>query len=209
MDVVKRTFPNVPHDARPVDLFQDAVARIWQAKVGSGEAEHDLIGLFNWDGEKPATVTVDLKDIGLEAGDYTAFEFWGNEFVGTLSGKKDFELKPGACKILSLKKVSNRPQLISTSRHVLQGAPDLVEVKWDAATGVLSGKSKVIAKDPYELRIVTAGFALDSADANAGQQTEKPVNATAKTEGGNVRVTITSLTTQEVMWQVKFKPAAR
>jgi hypothetical protein len=42
---------------------------------------------------------------------------------------------------------------LSTSQHVTQGIVDVVKVSWDAEKKLLSGVSKVIANDPYELRI--------------------------------------------------------
>ncbi len=47
--------------------------------------------------------------------------------------------------------------LISTSRHVTQGMVDVTDEKWETAAaglaGTLSGRSKVVGGDSYEIRI--------------------------------------------------------
>ena len=55
--------------------------------------------------------------------------------------------------ILAMRPEADHPQVVSTSRHVTQGMVDLLEEKWDPATKTLSGRSKLVAGDPYEIRI--------------------------------------------------------
>jgi hypothetical protein len=82
--------------------------------------------------------------------------------------------------------------LLSTSRHVTQGAVDVAKEKWSGHT--LSGISTVIANDPDELRIrVPAGWKLVKASAPA---MESP---------GLVRVTLQSSKTEKMNWHVEFR----
>lgn len=71
-----------------------------------------------------------------------------------------------------------RPQMLSTSRHISQGAVELVNVVWDEKRQTLSGVSKVVAGDPYEIalylpdgyRVFSEGNDTLSADMrNAGK----------------------------------------
>ena len=64
------------------------------------------------------------------------------------------ELPAASCRVLAVRPVADCPQLLSTSRHVTQGIVDVLEEHWDAATRTLSGTSRVVGDDPYELRIV-------------------------------------------------------
>jgi Melibiase len=202
-DIVKRTMPNLPHEARPLDLFTQKQPTIWQTHLGSGETAHDLVGLFNWDNAQPSAITLDPKALGLDpAATYIGFDFWENQFVDTFSGTKEFSIRPSSCRVLNLVKSENRPQLVSTSRHVLQGSPDLIEVKWDAATNTLSGKSKVIADDPYELRIATGPYTLE----NTKTPPSDTVGSTTSTDPGHVRVKFSPTTTGEMEWHLAFTP---
>ncbi|HUO07177.1 MAG TPA: glycoside hydrolase family 36 protein [Phycisphaerae bacterium] len=200
LDIVKRTMPNVPHAARPLELFSQNQPRTWQAHIGDREAAHDIVGLFNWDEHSPARIDVDTKALSLADGNYVGFDYWENQFVDTFSGTKSFDTKPGACHVLSLVKSADRPQLVSTSRHVLQGGPDIEEVTWDAASSTLRGKSKVVAGDPYELRIVAGPYKLSGATLTTGAKPE------TSDDNGHVRVKFTPTETGEVDWQVQFAP---
>ncbi len=118
-----------------------------------GGLRRDVIGLFNWD-DKPWQVDYPLDRIGLpEAKRYVAFDFWGNRLLPPIEGRLKVTLPPTSCMILAVRPEADHPQVISTSRHVTQGMVDLLEEKWDAATKTLSGRSRVVAGDPYEIRV--------------------------------------------------------
>jgi hypothetical protein len=229
LDIYKRTIPN--HHlltARPVDLLDGHLARVWHLHYGEGDDRRDVVALFNWNGadkaekkpsgtgqeeptaseamklEKgPVKVTLDVAQLGLPAdAKYVAFDYWDNKFVDGFSGKSEFELPPGSCKVIALTRQLDRPQVVSTSRHVSQGAVDLSDVKWDAATQTLSGKSKVVTGDDYELRL----DAPKGLTASAVTTTGNGASAVSKQDGRHVRVTIKSPTTGEVAWAVRFGP---
>ena len=100
-----------------------------------------------------------------------------------------------------MRKQTDHPQLLSTSRHITQGLIDVVEQKWDAASNTLRGKSRVVGGDPYELRIaLPAGGSFkavkataDGADIRIGEQTAQ-----------GVRVVIDTKKNTEVSWSVGF-----
>jgi hypothetical protein len=219
LDIYKRTLPNAPHFARPVDLFQREMPRIWHAKFGDGEDRRDVVALFNWTPPKagPATqstameeptadkstkkmaaespeIAIDMKQLGLpEDQKFVGFDYWANEFVPEFSGNRTFNIPPGSCRVISIVRVADHPQVIGTSRHVTQGGPDLVSVKWDAAAKTLIGKSKVIAGDDYEIRIDPAGRKVKSAG-----------DAEVKQDGRFVRVLLHPQQTGEVSWAIAF-----
>ncbi|HXS68034.1 MAG TPA: hypothetical protein VN761_04270, partial [Candidatus Polarisedimenticolia bacterium] len=95
--------------------------------------------------------------------------------------------------------------LISTSRHITQGIVDVLDEKWEAATMTLTGRSKIVGGDPYELRIVLPQSNGDyvrwkeqtadvSGDAKASVTQDKTL----------VRVMVQSPQSAEVNWTVKF-----
>ena len=107
----------------------------------------------------------------------------------------------------SIARVNERPRVVSTSRHVTQGIVDLVEEKWDGATKTLSGTSRVVGDDPYELRIVVPEdfkvVSVGTTDVSGGEVRGLGVGTTPQKDGV-LRVTITSRTNREVRWSVKF-----
>ena len=68
---------------------------------------------------------------------YCYHDYWENRFVGPFSDKMTFTLKPSACKSISIRPVSDFPQVIGTSRHITQGLCDLNEEAWDRKSGAL------------------------------------------------------------------------
>ena len=62
-------------------------------------------------------------------------------------------MEPASCRILAVRPMADRPQLISTSRHITQGVVDVAEEAWDVRGKKLNGVSRVVGGDPYELRI--------------------------------------------------------
>ncbi|UCC97794.1 MAG: alpha-galactosidase [Phycisphaerales bacterium] len=210
LDVLRRTVPNHGLCSRPVDLFESSMARIWHLRAGAGPQRKDIIALFNWDDKNSGTVRVDpgrLELPGAGKGTYVGFDYWANEFVPPFAGVLESELRPGSCRVLSLRPLRERPVLVSTSRHVTQGTMDVVEQRWHGERNELSGKSDLVGNDPYELRIYAPGDAvawrvrspqISDADRRAG--------VTVKTEqaGPEVRVTISSPDNRRVSWKIGF-----
>ena len=82
---------------------------------------------------------------------------------------------------------------------------DLVDERWDAGAGALTGTSRVVAGDPYEVRIV-AGAGEKAWKAGKAELVGAPTGATVSVarDGPHVRVTVTSPETGEVRWRVGF-----
>jgi len=195
-----------PFTARPLDAFTGiADPQVYDLELAP---DWHQIALYN-SGSVAGVVSVAISGdrvknaIGLDAAaSYYAYEFWSDSFLGKLSGKAKIErqLNPNCCAMISLRKVQDHPQVVSTNRHVLQGWVDLVDVKWDAAGKRLSGVAKVVGGEPF--RIVIAGNGPKAAKATAG-------NAVAKlgahpSQGLNV-VTLARPDTGDVAWQVEYE----
>lgn len=158
------------------------------------------------DAGKPITFTIDPARVGLpQAKSYVGFDYWNNEFVAPFSGPRDVEVPAGACKVLVLVPQTDHPQLVGTSRHVTQGAVDVVACKWDAASKSLKGKSKLVGGDDYELRVFAPeGSKLNAAVISKSDESEG-VSITSKQDGQELRVMIKSPKTMEVAWEVRFE----
>jgi hypothetical protein len=152
LDILRRTMrPHGLTSARPVDLFNEDLAKIWHL---SNESGRDIVAFYNWDEKNTMKIEITPQWIGLPvAEEYVAFDYWGNKFCGSFGKTLSVEVPAGSCLVLAVQAVKDHPVLLSTSQHVTQGIVDVKEISWNADTKVLSGMSKVIANDPYELRI--------------------------------------------------------
>ncbi len=89
--------------------------------------------------------TVSFESLALEPGKYLAFDFWRQKFLGQFDNKIRFgKLRLGHCQVIALRKIKDRPQLISSSRHISQDAVSVLSQNWQ--DGKLSLKLKGIAK---------------------------------------------------------------
>ncbi len=202
LDLLKRTMPSHKAVARPVDLFENTIPRLWLVTDKALGFERNLIGVYNWE-SKEATIEYDLKRLGLKDNTvYVAFDYWSNGLLPLFKDKLVRTLPARACEDLSVRQLADHPQLISTSRHITQGLVDVFKEEWEGST--LTGTSELVADDPYELRIMTlvfkGGFALE------GVKVDNPdVTIESKTEEGLVRVRLRSKKSLRVHWAVSFK----
>jgi hypothetical protein len=209
LDLIKRALPAHRFPARPVDVLERDLARIWTA-TDPATGRH-VIGLFNWDDKKPTRIEYDLAKLDLPAGKtWIAREFWTGTLYAPFSEKLVADLAPGTCQILSLREHKPHPQILASSRHITQGLTDLENERWNTATNTLSATNTLVAKDPTRL-IVSTSFArrspgavtLSKADQSSG------VTATLNQTGSLVTLTLSSPTSRKVSWSLPFrKPAA-
>ena len=147
----------------------------------------DLLNLL----ETEKTFEIDLgKDLGLEDGEYIAFDFWNKKPVEISGGKITAKLDGMSSIVLSIHRKTGVPQVISTSRHVSQGALELSDVKWDAEKTTLSGRSGVVRGDSYSVYVyVPEGWKA------------KGVHVT----DGIAEIRIRSEENAEIEWSVEFE----
>ena len=102
----------------------------------------------------------------------------------------------------------DRPFLLSTSRHITQGIVDVTNEKWTPSTKLLSGSSKVVAGDDYELRIVAPMKPRPWKAVTAKVSTKDKadgVQIKVVQERSEVRATILSPKSREVEWKLEFE----
>ncbi len=210
LDILKRCMPAHGQPSRPVDVFENQPAKVWLLTDDRTETRRDVLALYNWSHDQ-ATVSYPLDKTGLPpAGEFVGFDFWANKFVPPFRDRVRADITAQGCRILALRPVSDHPQLLSTSRHVTQGIVDVTEEKWNPASKTLSATSRVVANDPYELRVVVpAGPGSWKAKEIklAGEDTSAGVTATFQQDGPRIRAKILSPASRDVRWTLSFEPA--
>lgn len=145
-----------------------------------------------------------LADLGLGAGkDYLVFEFWTKSFRGVRRGTfAPGPIEPGfKVQAFCLRERLDRPQVAATGRHVTCGGVDLVGMSW--ADGSLSGTSRIVAGDPYDLYLTEPEGYRAGIPACTGATV-----ASVTREGGLVRVRLVSKSGGEAAWSVPFTAPA-
>ncbi len=208
LDLLRRTMPNHGLQPRPVDLFSNELAQVWLLTDTRGSVRRDVVGLFNWQENEAQEIDLPLEFVGLpEADSYVGYDYWADRFVAPFSDRLECTLPGGTCRVLALRPVAEHPMLVSTSRHITQGMVDVVDERWDSEGLVLAGTSRVVAGDPYELRIVVpvgenSYRALEAVADDGGA--EMPFDQV----GPRLRVRIDCSDTRTIGWQVRFRREA-
>ena len=143
---------------------------------------------------------IGLADLGLDpAKEYLVFEFWSKRLLGSFTGS----FAPGPLdpvfrsQALVLRERRPHPQLLATSRHVTGGGADLEDVRW--ADGALSGASRLVGGDPYDIYLTEPeGFRLE-AFACEGAAASEPFR-----EGLIVRIRLSAGSSGKASWKAVF-----
>jgi hypothetical protein len=208
LEILKRTIPSHGLLPRPVDLFERPIPRIWLLTDDHTNIRRDVVALYNWDSEEKM-IEYPMGKIGLDSKrSYQAFDFWANRLLPQIEGVFRVSVPAQSCRILALRQASDQPQLLSTSRHVTQGIVDVLEEKWDQATMVLQGTSRIVANDPYELRVsLPAGdraWRLKSARVVWDGKAAGSITVPIKPGPGLARIILNSPAGGEVRWALNF-----
>lgn len=206
LDVWQRSHPTLdirPSNLYPIedwkeyDLFDLRIAKPW--------GTWDVVGLFNYDGVTTVN-TLDLGRLQLKYKDYHVYEYWTATHVGRFSRSARIKriMAPYGGQLFSIVPVSyNRPELISTSRHVSQGGLDLTAVEFteENRNWTVAGSSEhLVPGDSYELVFATGRFKAVSASCSSG-------SAAINEDGAVTRVSIDPGAERAVQWTVTFEPA--
>ena len=156
-----------------------------------------MFSFCNWSDE---TLTVDCDSVyaGLKPGkSYVAFDFWNDRFIGTVGGRIALTVPAIDCRVVSMRECDGScPVLVSTSRHVASPVFDVKGETWDATSLTLSGVSKTVPGEAYELRVwAPDGFVCEAVDGGTFRQ-----------KGGELRAGL-SPKGESCAWAIRFRKA--
>jgi len=205
-----RTFPfhTAPKSARPVDAFVSDTPAVYDFEVNP---QWHQVTFFNADKTSPKRVGIDISGalvngaLGLKPDrEYYAFDFWNDKYLGKFKGNSrlEQELRPSEARMISVREVLNRPQVLSTDRHVMQGYLDLMKEEWSEKRQTLTGVSKIVGGDPYTVTLALNGYSLKEIKC---QDKQVKVQLSAPKDG----LVVFSLTSPEnatVEWAASFGP---
>jgi len=169
-----------PRSARPVDAFTPAGGNCPRVFDFAVSQDWHQLTLFNPDFKNRATVSVALSGASVEGAlgldpqaEYYAYDFWNDRCLGRFKGSQrlEQELAAGEARMIALHRVEPNPQFLATSRHVMQGYVDMLAgPRWNAANKTLTGTSKVVGGEAYQVFIACNGLvpvAVTAGDAAA------------------------------------------
>lgn len=152
VQILKKSLPIL--DIRPTNLcptIVDDKDLLINLKIDKEYECYQITGAFNLT-ESNSSREIDIcNDLNLEDGMYLIYDFYRDEFLGKTNNSIKLDFLPYECRILSLREYKGVPQIISTSRHITQGAVEINKVEYLNESLVLD--ANLIKGDKYAVTI--------------------------------------------------------
>jgi hypothetical protein len=193
-------------DVRPMDLLPlDGLKPVWDLKIRRPFASWDVVSLFNWSDE-PTTLRVTFDQLGLDPSqEYLLYEFWNRQFLGARRDGFELRVEPRSNRLLAIHARRDRPQFLSTNRHVSQGGVELTDATWDKERAELSCRFKLVENDPLTAVFhVPPPFVFAKAAADGAQ-----IESTSTDADPMLSVTLRRATTGEAMVHLRFRNSSQ
>ncbi len=182
INTIRALLPIYGRSARPIDVLTAEYPEVWVLPVeplDGLDEDYVLVGLFNWGknvdmGTTPYTPVpddgsarhheVDLDALGL-TGEWLAYEFWGQEYIGPVSGTLSRDVLSHTAQVIALRRPTGAPRLLGWNRQITMGGTLLEQAAWDGASRTLTISSRVAA--PTATAPFTYGIAVLVPDGHA------------------------------------------
>jgi hypothetical protein len=120
IELLSAVLPPLPRSAIPRDLMSTDMPETFELRLGQGDEELRLVGLFNF-ADESRDLRLDLPD-----GDWHVFEFWEERYRGVCAGTVTFDLvSPHASRVVAARPASSTRGLLGTSAHIGMGVLDV------------------------------------------------------------------------------------
>ncbi len=135
---LRQALPPTGVSARPLDLFEHELPARLLLHFERDWGQWWVAGLVNW-GDRTAETTVSLAELGLPRGRYHVYNYWRRRYLGVVDDAVTIPRhQPHETVVLLFKPVSPRPNWLTSTFHVCQGA---VEIKSLQAGKPASGQA--------------------------------------------------------------------
>jgi len=108
--------------------------------------------LVNWEDES-RDVSVPLTVLGITGARFDGYDVWRNAPVAVVTDALAVTLDPQSARVIAIRPAAARPQIIGTTRHVVQGAVDVAEETWNQTTRTLQAKATNLDGRAYAVTI--------------------------------------------------------
>jgi hypothetical protein len=126
LEYLRRVLPPYGCSATPLDLFTHERPRLLALPIQTAWGSWMIVALINWD-DHTCKTALDLAQLDLAAGPYHVYNYWRRRYLGVVHDTITIDShQPHETVLLLLKRASDKPQLLTSTFHILQGA---VEVK--------------------------------------------------------------------------------
>ncbi|MEQ8767009.1 MAG: NPCBM/NEW2 domain-containing protein [Planctomycetota bacterium] len=148
-----------PLAIRPLDLYRpEGRPNIFNLRLRIDDQTWDLLALFNWT-ERADLRSVDFASLGWDRpkAPRHVYEFWEQQYLGEVRESLIATVPPTGVRLYVISPLRNQPQVVGTTRHIIPGVPEDLEVKWDTDLGVMIGSFKNLPDREYSVYVTLRG----------------------------------------------------
>ena len=131
---------NVRRDLPPAQWVVEGAPRWW------------TVALVNWEDE-PRQLAVPLGTLGIGGAKFDAYDVWRDAPFALPKDVLAAALEPHSTLTVALRAAAAHPQVIGTTRHLVQGAVDIADETWDAPTRTLKARSVNLDSRAYAVTV--------------------------------------------------------
>jgi hypothetical protein len=171
----------------------------WLNEIDVDFDHWNVLHRLNWSNTSSSQTVIKFSEIGLDPNkEYIVYEFWSNKLIAvTKDSVRLPDIDAMGLHSFAIREKLDRPQLISTNRHLSHGAVDIETMTWSTLK-VLSGRSRVISQDRYSITL----FLPNGSKITKATFDDKPASITY--QGQTVTVSFIPTQTASIGWIVEF-----
>ena len=156
--------------------------------------EYQVSGVFNMKETADKRVVKFDDDLHLADGKYLVYDYFRNEFLGICENEIELDFVPYEVRVLALRPFKAVPQVVSTSRHITQGAAEIKDMAFESNT--ISLTADLVANDSYTVSVYVPD----------GYSVKDQTGFTNETRNGNIaRFTFVPSETKEYSFCISFE----
>jgi hypothetical protein len=184
-------------DPKPFDAGLEPTAHLYLLEVNRPFESWVVLGRTGGELDR-----LSFDQLGLDpAREYLVFEFWERRLLGSFSRSFVPGTLPPAfnSQVFVIRERLAHPQVVATSRHITGGGVDLRSTAWASDGARLSGRSRAVAGDPYDVYVhVPPGFEPVSATCDGS-------SVPVQRDGSVARFGCRADAARDISWSLSFR----
>ncbi len=181
LELIKRALPTM--NVHPTDFCTpvcDEKTQLIVLKIALPYECYTVASIINLtDTERVRDVSIS-ESLRLESGKYLAYDYFADEFLGIYDDGMHLSTSPYDTRVIAFRRLTGKPQLMSTSRHLTQGAAEVSNVTWCEENLTLTVSADIVCEDEYRMAVyVPEGYVAEGCTVGYTQQIGRVLKAWA------------------------------
>ena len=164
VNILRRVIPAL--DISPKDIsarVERPDVLVTNLNINKDWEDYNVVSVFNTT-ETAQKYSLSLEnDAELYGEGYHIYDFWHDEYLGYVTDGVELTLEPCETRVLAVRAGKEHPQILSTNRHITQGAAEIINVSYADMT--ISLECNLVKDDMYKAAVyLPTGYKIADAD---------------------------------------------